>query len=78
MTLALLASYFQLCCLSWRTEQKIAMKPKENEWPEIAALDCDPDQVIAVKEKKRKEKHSFWIWEKIRSSSKFWKYKCNV
>lgn len=38
-------------------------KPKENEWPEIAALDCDPDQVIAVKEKKRKEKHSFWIWE---------------
>lgn len=30
------------------------MKPKENEWPEIATLDCDPDQVIEVKEKNRK------------------------
>lgn len=60
MTLALLAGYFQLCCLSWGTEQKTAMKPKENEWPEIATLDCDYDQVFYDWGWRKEKKNTFF------------------
>ena len=60
MTLALLAGCFQLCCLSWRTEQKIAMKPRENEWLEIATLDCDSDQVFYNWGWRKEKKNTFF------------------
>ena len=44
------------------------MKLRENEWPEMATLDCDPDQVVYDwGSRKEKKNILFESWGEIQS-----------